>query len=82
LTPFLVDGTPPEITITPYTTTLTNADIVVTASTNEGILNTISHTFSANGSFTFTVTDNAGNITNKVVTITNIDKTAPTIILA
>ena len=82
LSPFLVDGTSPEITIDPYITTPTNADITVTASTNEGILNTLSHTFSENGSFTFTATDDAGNVTNRAVTITNIDKIAPKIILA
>lgn len=81
LTPFLVDGTSPEITIEPYNTSLTNTDIIVTASTNEGVLNTTIHTFTENGSFVFTATDTAGNLTNRTVTITNIDKTGPEIIL-
>jgi hypothetical protein len=74
-----VDTTPPEITINPYTTTPTNQDITVTASTNEGALNAISHIFTANGSFEFVATDAAGNVTKQTVTITNIDKAVPEI---
>ena len=46
-------------------------------STNEGKLNTLSHTFSENGSFKFVATDDAGNVTEQLVTINNIDKIAP-----
>ena len=74
-----VDYIAPVITINPYTTTPTNQNITVTASTNEGTLNATSHTFTANGSFTFTATDTAGNTSSRTVTITNIDKTAPVI---
>jgi hypothetical protein len=74
-----IDKTPPIITVGSYTTTPTNQDVVVTASTNEGTLNTTSHIFTANGSFDFIATDAAGNVTTRTVTISNIDKTAPII---
>ena len=75
---FEVDTIPPIITINPYVTAITNQNVVVTATTNEGTLNEITHTFTANGSFDFVATDDAGNSTTKTVTISNIDKTAPT----
>ncbi|OGI29826.1 MAG: hypothetical protein A2288_03645 [Candidatus Moranbacteria bacterium RIFOXYA12_FULL_44_15] len=74
-----VDSIPPVITINPYSTALTNDDITVTASTNEGSLNTTSHTFTANDSFDFVATDDAGNTTIQTVTINNIDKSAPVV---
>ncbi|WP_419954867.1 hypothetical protein ACN6MT_04360 [Neobacillus niacini] len=43
----------------------------------EGSLNTTSHTFTENGTFTFIATDLAGNVTELPVTISNIDKLAP-----
>lgn len=72
-----VDNTPPIITLGTYTTAPTNQNITVTATTNEGTLDVGSTTFTANGSFDFIATDAAGNITIKTVTITNIDKSAP-----
>ena len=72
-----IDKTPPIITIGDYTTSPTNQDITVTASTNEGTLNFTSHLFTANGSFDFVATDAAGNVTTQTVTISNIDKVAP-----
>lgn|GEM_PF-7029839 len=75
-----IDRIAPIITIGPYDgTTPTNQNIVVTASTNEGMLNENSHTFTTNGSFDFVATDAAGNTTTETVTITNIDKDAPSI---
>ncbi|MFA6973326.1 MAG: MBG domain-containing protein [Parcubacteria group bacterium] len=76
-----VDNTLPIITLDPYTLIPTNADIAVNAATNEGTLNFASHTFTTNGSFNFTATDAAGNVTTQTVTISNIDKTAPVITL-
>lgn len=76
---FTIDKTAPIITIGTYDTDITNKDITVSASTNEGTLNASSHKFTSNGTYTFTATDTAGNITNQIVTITNIDKVAPTI---
>lgn len=75
----VVDITAPIITIDPYNTDPTNQDIIVTASTNEGTLNTTSYEFSENGSFDFVATDASGNTSVETVTITNVDKTAPQI---
>jgi len=75
--PINEDTTSPIITLSDYNTNPTNQDITVTANTNEGSLNTTSHTFTENGSFEFIATDIAGNMTSLVVTITNIDKVAP-----
>ena len=74
-----VDTLAPVITIAPYATNPTNKDITVTATTNEGTLNFSSHTFTENGSFTFVATDAAGNKSEVVINITNIDKVAPAI---
>jgi beta-N-acetylglucosaminidase len=76
---FTIDKTAPEITINPYSTSLTNQDVPVTASTNEGSLNTTTYTFTDNGTYTFIATDAAGNTSSKTVTITHIDKVAPII---
>lgn len=76
-----VDNTPPVITIDPYNTAQQNTDLTITASTNEGTLNTTTHTFTANGSFDFVATDAAGNVTTQTVIITNIDKVAPVLTL-
>ncbi|MDO8492226.1 MAG: hypothetical protein Q7S34_01115, partial [bacterium] len=77
-----IDTTAPIITIEPYATTTTNQDVVVNASTTEGILNAVSHTFTDNGSFDFVATDSAGNIATSTVTISHIDKVAPTATVA
>ncbi|MGG3470454.1 Ig-like domain-containing protein [Neobacillus pocheonensis] len=74
-----IDKVAPVITVLDYNTNPTNQDVIVTASTNEGTLNTTSHTFTENGTFNFVATDAAGNETIHPVTITNIDKTAPVI---
>lgn len=73
----IIDTIKPVITIAPYTTSWTNQDITVTASVNEGTLNTTSHIFSDNNSFTFTVTDAAGNSNSETIIISNIDKDIP-----
>lgn len=77
-----IDKTPPKITLSSYETALTNKDIVVNASTDEGVLNVTSHTFFENGSFTFEAIDNVGNKSQETVTITNIDRLAPVITLS
>lgn len=76
---FSIDKTAPVITIDGYNTSLTNQDITVTASTSEGTLNAASHTFTENGSFTFSATDAAGNEATETVVISNIDKISPVI---
>jgi hypothetical protein len=67
------------IIIAPYITTPTNKSITVTASIASWTLNTTSHTFTENGSFTFTATDGLGGTVDRIVTIDNIDKTPPVI---
>ena len=74
-----IDKIAPVITVAPYLTTPTNQDITVTATTNEGTLNAASYTFTVNGTFDFVATDAAGNVAISKVTITNIDKSPPTI---
>jgi urease beta subunit len=76
---FVLDKAAPIITVDPYNLDPTNLDITVTVSVNEGSLNVTSHTFTENGSFTFIATDLAGNVTNRTITITNIDKNAPAV---
>ncbi|WP_053361178.1 Ig-like domain-containing protein [Bacillus sp. FJAT-27251] len=74
-----IDKTAPVITVDPYNTDLTNQDVVVTVTTNEGTLNKTTHNFEQNGEFEFVATDEAGNVTRKMVKISNIDKTPPTV---
>ncbi len=69
----------PVITVDVYNTSLTNSDVVVTASTSTGSLNETSHTFTQNGSFDFIATGPTGIITTRTVTVTNVDKTPPVI---
>lgn len=62
----------------------TNTDVVavitgsetITVTNNGGLL---SHTFTENGSFTFEFVDTAGNPGSSVASVSNIDKTLPTI---
>ena len=74
---FIIDKTPPIITINSYNTNPTNQNITVTATTNEGSLNTSTYTFNQNGSFNFVAIDSAGNTATKTITISNIDKEPP-----
>jgi len=76
---FTIDKTAPVITVNNYSTQPTNQNITVTANVNEGQLETNSTTFTENGSFVFKATDAAGNVSEKTVTITNIDLVAPVI---
>ncbi|NTW94995.1 MAG: hypothetical protein HGB31_00035 [Erysipelotrichaceae bacterium] len=76
---FTIDKTAPIITIDNYSTQPTNQNITVTATVNEGQLETNTATFTENGSFVFKATDNAGNISEKTVTIDNIDLIPPII---
>ena len=76
---FTIDKTAPVISINNYTTLPTNQDITVTASVNEGQLDVNSYTFTQNGNYIFRAVDLAGNVTEKTVDITNIDKVPPVI---
>ncbi|AJD93015.1 hypothetical protein JMA_41100 (plasmid) [Jeotgalibacillus malaysiensis] len=49
---------------------LPNGNIVTTP--------TASHVVTANGTYTFEIQDNAGNVTTRSITVANIDKTSPT----
>ena len=69
----------PAIMIGKYIAEPTNQDIMVTATTDIGTLNALSHTFTENGEFNFIATDTLGNLTTETVNITNIDKVAPVI---
>ncbi|MFA6463036.1 MAG: MBG domain-containing protein [Candidatus Shapirobacteria bacterium] len=75
----IIDNIAPIITINDYNHNPTNQDITVTATTNEGSLNTNSHIFTQNGTFDFIATDSVGNVTTETVTISNIDKSPPSI---
>lgn len=75
------DTIPPVITIGEHDSeTPTALPVTVTATTNEGMLNTDLHTFIENGSFDFVATDEAGNTATSTVTITNIDTVPPSIV--
>ena len=79
-----VDLEPPTASISYSTTTLTNQDVVATLTPSEPITvtnngGTLTRTFSQNGSFTFTFMDVAGNAGSSTATVSNIDKTPPTI---
>ena len=74
-----IDKVLPVITIDDYIKTPINQNITVTAKVDKGTLNKERHTFTENGSFEFIATDVAGNVTKKIVTITNIDKLPPVI---
>ena len=86
---FTIDKTPPIITFNSYLTTPTNQDITVSISLSDGqpvdgtgqpVANT--WTFTENGTHTFYAKDLAGNISEKTVEITNIDKVPPVITIA
>ena len=69
-----INREPPIITIEPYPTSPTNQNITVRARVNKGYLETDSYTFTENGEFTFRAYDDIGNVSERKVVITNIDK--------
>ena len=76
-----IDKTLPIITILPYKVDWTNNSITVYAEVKNGTLNYTSYTFNSNSSFTFVATNQLGKRAEKTVTITNIDKTLPDLML-
>lgn len=73
-----IDKVPQVLTINPYNTEWTNQNITVTATTDKGSLNQSAHTFTENGTFTFTASYIDADPVSKTVTVTNIDKVVPT----
>lgn len=91
------DTIAPTLNLSASTTNPTNQDVILTASGSDnetGVKRiqkpdgvwvtgaTTTYNATANGTFTFVVEDNAGNQTVKSITVTNIDKTAPSISLS
>ncbi len=77
----IVDGAKPTANVKYSTTGATNSDVVVTLTwRNETLtgVNTYTHIFTGNESFTFTFSDLAGNTGSVIATVSNIDKTTPT----
>jgi len=83
-----IDKVAPTLEISGNATIWTNQDVVLTAAVSDGVVeyfdganwgagNTITAT--ENGTYTFRVTDLAGNVTEKSVTVDKIDKVAPTL---
>lgn len=79
---FTIDKTAPVISLNNYSTLPTNQDLTVTATVNEGQLDVSEYTFTENGSYIFRAVDNAGNIAERTVEITHIDKVPPIITIA
>lgn len=86
-----LDTTPPKLTLTQNTTTLSNGAIIIaTGSDDVGVVkiktpdgnyinaSTTNYTVSANGIYSFTVYDSAGNSVTKTISISNIGKITPT----
>jgi hypothetical protein len=67
---FVIDKTPPVITVIEYSILPTNQDVTVSVTVNEGTLECDQLYLYRNGSFTFIATDLAGNVIEKIVTIT------------
>jgi subtilisin family serine protease len=76
----------PAATVSYDITDLTKNDVVATLHPDAGLTVTseggLTHTFTANGSFTFEFTDAYGDTGSVVATVNNIDKTAPVISLS
>ena len=77
----IIDGSIPSAHLSYSTTWATNGDVIVTLTwRNETLtgVNAYNHTFTGNGSFTFTFSDLAGNTGSITATVNRIDKTVPT----
>jgi hypothetical protein len=61
------------------TTAPTNKNVTVTIPVTGATVKSVAHTFTANGDYTFTVKDSAGNKTSMTAKVSNIDKIKPTI---
>ena len=82
-----IDKIVPTATVVYSTTLPTNQDVVATITPSEAVTITnnggsTSYTFADNGSFTFEFVDAAGNKGSVVAAVYNIDKVAPTAVVA
>ncbi|GMQ56257.1 hypothetical protein AN1V17_06500 [Vallitalea sediminicola] len=91
-----IDKDPAQITYTLSTESMTNQDVQIFLQGNESfdvitvpetikIIETETETkyyAEESGNYTFEISDRAGNITNKIISITNIDKVAPVLSIA
>lgn len=90
---FLLDKTAPTGSLSPNTTAWTNQNVTITATGSDALSgmyqikkpdelyakgSSTTYAVSSNGTYTFVFYDNAGNSTKKSITVSNIDKTAPT----
>ena len=84
----MIDKVAPTLSISGNATEPTNQDVVLTATASDGTVKYYDGTewiegnkltVSENGTYQFRVTDAAGNITEKLVTVDMIDKVAPTL---
>ncbi len=82
-----IDVSPPEVEVTYSVTTPTNQNVVASVSSNEEILvvnnyNSPNRLFTENGTYTFIVSDLAGNQVEVEAVVLNIDKKPPVIEVA
>lgn len=89
-----IDTAPPTLSVTPSTTSWINGSVVLTATgsdTSSGVKSitlpngtvftgaSTTYSVSANGTYNFVVTDNAGNTSTKSITVNNIDTGTPSL---
>ncbi|MBR2508921.1 MAG: pre-peptidase C-terminal domain-containing protein, partial [Lentisphaeria bacterium] len=83
-----IDKVAPTLEITGNATAWTNQDVILTANVSDGVVEYFDGenwvagstlTATENGTYQFRVTDEAGNVTEKSVTVDKIDKVAPVI---
>lgn len=80
------DSTPPDVHIVLSNSAPTNKAVIATVTADEEIMivnnfNSNQKVFKENGSFTFIVSDIAGNEVEAVATVSNIDRTPPKVVL-
>lgn len=87
-----IDLTPPSLTLGVNTTSSTSGDVVINFTASDANFSKVelpngqfstnktgSYTVTSNGTYSFKAYDSAGNVTTKSITVSNIDKTAPTL---
>ncbi|WP_224753286.1 DUF6359 domain-containing protein [Paenibacillus terricola] len=82
----VIDTIAPTATVAYSTTAPTNQDVIATITSSEPVTITnnggsASYTFTDNGNFIFQFVDAAGNAGSAAATVSNIDRTAPTVTL-